>query len=54
MDIHAEKILVLDFGTLKQAIESLASDDKEQLLLKVSNAEKKVDSRAPEPRKKNR
>jgi hypothetical protein len=43
----------LDFGTLKQAIESLAPDDKESLLNKVSNAEKKVEQKA-EPRKKNK
>ena len=44
----------IDFATLKQAIESLSPDDKEQLLQKVSNAEKKVEVKAPEPRRKNR
>lgn len=41
----------LDFGTLKQAIETLNPDDRESLLNKVSNAEKKVEVKA-EPRKK--
>lgn len=43
----------LDFGTLKQAIETLNPDDRESLLNKVSNAEKKVEVKA-EPRKKTR
>lgn len=34
----------LDFSTLRQAIESLAPDDKEQLLQRVNNAEKRVES----------
>ncbi len=42
----------LDFGTLKSAIESLNPDDRDQLLNRVSNAEKKVEIKA-EPRKKN-
>ena len=41
----------LDFGTLKQAIETLNPDDRESLLNRVSNAEKKVEVKA-EPRKK--
>ncbi|MFT3836100.1 MAG: hypothetical protein QM723_03770 [Myxococcaceae bacterium] len=41
----------LDFGTLKSAIESLNPDDRDQLLNRVSNAEKKVEIKA-EPRKK--
>jgi hypothetical protein len=44
----------IDFGTLKQAIESLGPDDKEQLLQKVASAEKKVEVKAPEPRRKNK
>jgi hypothetical protein len=32
----------LDFNTLRQAIETLAPDDKEQLLVRVENAERKV------------
>lgn len=32
----------LDFNTLRQAIETLGPDDKEQMLAKVQNAEKKV------------
>jgi hypothetical protein len=43
----------LDFGTLKQAIETLNPDDRDALLNKVSNAEKKVEVKA-EPRKKNK
>ena len=43
----------LDFGTLKQAIETLNPDDRESLLNRVSNAEKKVEVKA-EPRKKNK
>jgi hypothetical protein len=39
----------LDFNTLRQAIETLAPDDKEQLLNRVANAEKKV-SAAPAER----
>ena len=34
----------LDFNTLRQAIETLSPDDKEQLLNRVANAEKKVSS----------
>lgn len=41
----------LDFATLKQAIETLNPDDRESLLNRVSNAEKKVEVKA-EPRKK--
>ncbi len=41
----------LDFSTLKSAIESLNPDDRDQLLNRVSNAEKKVEVKA-EPRKK--
>jgi hypothetical protein len=41
----------LDFGTLKQAIETLNPDDRESLLNKVSNAEKKVEVKA-QPRQK--
>jgi hypothetical protein len=36
----------LDFNTLRQAIETLSPDDKDQLLNRVANAEKKV-SAAP-------
>jgi hypothetical protein len=32
----------LDFNTLRQAIETLNPEDKEQLLMKVGNAEKRV------------
>lgn len=35
----------LDFATLRQAIETLNLDDKEQLLSRVSNAEKRVVTR---------
>ena len=41
----------LDFGTLREAIEALNPDDRDSLLNKVSNAEKKVEVKA-EPRKK--
>src|SRR6185436_3865467 len=41
----------LDFGVLRDAIEALNPDDRDSLLNKVSNAEKKVDVKA-EPRKK--
>ncbi len=41
----------LDFGTLKQAIETLNPDDREALLNRVSNAEKKVEVKA-QPRQK--
>jgi hypothetical protein len=43
----------LDFGVLREAIEALNPDDRESLLNKVSNAEKKVEVKA-EPRKKNK
>jgi len=36
----------LDFNTLRQAIETLAPDDKDALLNRVSNAEKKVSASA--------
>ncbi len=42
----------LDFSVLREAIESLNPDDRDQLLNRVSNAEKKVEIKA-EPRKKN-
>jgi hypothetical protein len=38
----------LDFNTLRQAIETLSPDDKEQLLNRVANAEKKVSAASPE------
>jgi hypothetical protein len=38
----------LDFNTLRQAIETLAPDDKDQLLNRVANAEKKVSTAKPE------
>jgi hypothetical protein len=41
----------LDFNTLRSAIEILAPDDREALLTKVGNAEKKIEVKA-EPRKK--
>lgn len=41
----------LDFNTLRSAIEVLAPDDREALLTKVANAEKKIEVKA-EPRKK--
>jgi hypothetical protein len=41
----------LDFGVLRDAIEALNPDDRDSLLNKVSNAEKKIDIKA-EPRKK--
>jgi hypothetical protein len=44
----------LDFGTLRQAIETLSPDDKDQLLNRVNSAEKKVEVKAPEARKKNK
>lgn len=34
----------LDFNTLRQAIEALAPDDKDSLLVKVASAEKKIES----------
>jgi hypothetical protein len=43
----------LDFGVLREAIEALNPDDRDNLLNKVSNAEKKVEVKA-EPRKKNK
>lgn len=39
----------LDFKTLRQAIETLAPDDKEQLLVRVETAEKKVADEKDEP-----
>jgi hypothetical protein len=36
----------LDFNTLRQAIETLNPDDKDTLLNRVSNAEKKVSASA--------
>lgn len=41
----------MDFGVLREAIEALNPDDRDSLLNKVSNAEKKVEVKA-EPRKK--
>jgi len=38
----------LDFNTLRQAIETLNPDDKEQLMSRVGNAEKKVAPAAKE------
>jgi hypothetical protein len=38
----------LDFNTLRQAIDTLAPDDKEQLLNRVANAEKKVSVAKPD------
>lgn len=38
----------LDFNTLRQAIETLNPEDKEQLLMKVGNAEKRVATTAAE------
>ena len=43
----------IDFTTLRHAIESLSPDDKEQLLNRVTGAEKKIEVHA-EPRRKNR
>lgn len=43
----------LDFNTLRAAIELLNSDDRDQLLNRVANAEKKVEVKA-EPRKKSK
>ncbi|MFL5318315.1 MAG: hypothetical protein ACJ790_01565 [Myxococcaceae bacterium] len=37
------KVARLDFGTLKQAIEVLSPDDKDQLLSRVASAEKRVE-----------
>jgi hypothetical protein len=41
----------LDFTTLRSAIEILAPDDREALLTRIGNAEKKIEVKA-EPRKK--
>lgn len=41
----------LDFGTLKTAIETLNTDDRDQLLNRVNNAEKKVEKKAPPGKK---
>jgi hypothetical protein len=44
-EVHGGNTVVaarVDFGTLRQAIETLAPDDKEQLLAKVTNAERSV------------
>ncbi|WP_225411274.1 hypothetical protein [Stigmatella hybrida] len=46
---NAVTIARLDFDTLRQAIETLAPDDKEQLLNRVANAEKKVSPAAKAP-----
>jgi hypothetical protein len=43
----------LDFGVLREAIEALNPDDRDSLLNKVSNAEKKVEVKA-EPRRRNK
>ncbi|ADO72102.1 hypothetical protein [Stigmatella aurantiaca] len=46
---NAVTIARLDFNTLRQAIETLAPDDKDQLLNRVANAEKKITAaKAPE------
>jgi hypothetical protein len=42
----------LDFNTLRSAIEVLAPDDREALITKVNNAEKKVEVKSPPPPKK--
>ena len=42
----------LEFSLLRQAIEVLAPDDKEQLLARVGTAEKSVQAKSEEPRKK--
>ena len=52
MELWHNRILVLDFGTLRQAIQSLSPDDKEQLLNRVANAEKKVEVKAEAPKRK--
>jgi hypothetical protein len=39
----------LDFNTLRQAIEALGPDDRESLLTRVANAEKKVSATAATP-----
>lgn len=39
---NAVTVARLDFNTLRQAIESLGPDDREQLLARVNNAEKKI------------
>lgn len=39
----------LDFNTLRQAIDSLAPDDREQMLARVNNAEKKVAAAQEQP-----
>ncbi len=44
----------MDFGTLRQAIEALAPDDKENLLGKVASAEKKVAPKVEEKSGKKR
>ncbi len=48
---NAVTIARLDFGTLRQAIEALEPDDKDSLLGRVANAEKKISaaSSAEEP-----
>nr|WP_255653380.1 MULTISPECIES: hypothetical protein [Myxococcus]BDT34679.1 hypothetical protein MFMH1_43480 [Myxococcus sp. MH1] len=44
---NAVTIARLDFGTLRQAIEALEPDDKDSLLGRVANAEKKISAASP-------
>jgi hypothetical protein len=47
------KVARLDFSTLRMAIETLSPDDKDQLLARVANAEKTIQSR-PDDTKRHR
>ena len=44
----------LDFETLREAIEKLAPDDKEQLLGRVASAERKVETKKETPTRRTR
>lgn len=46
---NAVTIARLDFNTLRQAIETLEPDDKDSLLGRVANAEKKISAASPPP-----
>ena len=47
-EVELAKICQVNRNTLRQAIETLAPDDKDNLLNRVANAEKKVSATAPE------
>ena len=42
----------LDFGALREAVDSLAPDDRDALLVRIANAERKVEVKAEQKKKK--